>query len=67
MSETTALFVTFPRRARLRHVDLALALAMLNRALRPRRGVLRASRRARSLEVRGEPDDRLRHAKPVGA
>jgi hypothetical protein len=66
MAETAAVFVTFPRRACLRPVDLALALAMLNRALRPRRGVVRASRRAGSRELLGDPADRHTHAKPLG-
>jgi hypothetical protein len=67
MFETAAVFVTFPRHARRRRVDLALALAMLNKALRARSGVVRASRRAGPLELLGEPGDRHGHAKPLGA
>ncbi len=67
MFGTAAVFVTFPRHARRRHVDLALALAMLNKSMRARSGVLRASRRLGSLEILGEPGDRHGHAKPLGA
>jgi len=67
MSETAMVFITFPRHARMRHVDLALALALLNKALTGRNGVLRARRRAGSRPLLVEPDDRYGHAKPLGA
>jgi hypothetical protein len=67
MAETAAVFVTFPRHARQRHVDLALALAMLNKALRPRSGGLRAGRGAGSRGLLGEPGDQHGYAKPLGA
>lgn len=60
-------FVTFPRHARMTHVDLALALALLNKALTARNGILRASRREGSRALLGEPGDRHGHAKPLGA
>jgi hypothetical protein len=67
MFETATVFVTFPRHARRRHVDLALALAMLNKALRARSGGGRARRRAGAPELLGKPGDRHGHAKPLGA
>ena len=67
MSETATVFVTFPRHARRRHVDLALALALLNKAVTARNGALRAGRRAGSRALLGEPGDRHAHAKPLGA
>lgn len=46
MAESAAVIVAFPRHAPKGHVDLVLALAMLNKARRARRGGLRENRRA---------------------
>ena len=58
MAQTTAVFVPFPRHAPQGHVDLVLALAMLNKARRVRGGGFQENRRAaeRSRVDRGQRD-----------